>query len=189
MRVISITCLFIIFSLLQTSQKEAKASQTTAAPPRQTSVGPNKQPAPAPSRQTSAGANRKPAAQSRQSSTAAPSRQSSIASQSDAEEPLSPTSSTSSSQHQNEVEEVVGPSKRPKAAPTAPASRAQKATTSSDATIRPTKSEADAMQIEVVPPPSTKENGDHPSPKETVMEEAIRVTRGRLRRTRTAGAR
>ncbi|XVF35972.1 hypothetical protein REPUB_Repub19eG0018200 [Reevesia pubescens] len=126
----------------------------------------------------------------------APNRQSSgkaqaaAAAKPEAEEPPSPTSSTSSSQHQKEVAEEVGPSKVPsqvvKPATPSALSNSQKADTASESTSRqPAENEAEAMQIEPVPPSSGNES-TNPSPEETLMDESIRVTRGRLRKTRSS---
>ncbi|KAF3943093.1 hypothetical protein CMV_030316 [Castanea mollissima] len=118
--------------------------------------------------------------------------------QPETEEPPSPTSSTSSSQDQKEVAEEVGPSQVPKAAPPtaappaaappAPAANTQKATAPSETTSQTTTTEAQPMQIEATPPSSTEEN-TNPPPPETVIDESIRVTRGRLRKTRSTGNR
>ncbi|XP_075651671.1 putative HVA22-like protein g [Castanea sativa] len=118
--------------------------------------------------------------------------------QPETEEPPSPTSSTSSSQDQKEVAEEVGPSQVPKAAPPtaappaaappAAAANTQKATAPSETTSQTTPTEAQPMQIEATPPSSTEEN-TNPPPPETVIDESIRVTRGRLRKTRSTGNR
>ncbi|KAE8712629.1 HVA22-like protein i [Hibiscus syriacus] len=122
-----------------------------------------------------------------------PSRQSSSKTQAaepEAEEPPSPTSIASSSQHQKEVAEEVGPSKVPSqvAKPTTPSasSNSQKADTTLESTSQPaeTEAEAEAMQIEPVPPPRNEDT--IPPPIETLMEESIRLTRGRLRKDRSA---
>lgn len=124
-----------------------------------------------------------------------PNRQSSSKTQAAApedEEPPSPTSSTSSSQHQKEVAEEVGPSKVPSqvAKPATPSasSNSQKADTASVSTSQPAEAEVEAMQTEEQVPPSPGNESANPPPKETLMEESIRVTRGRLRKTRS-GAR
>lgn len=109
------------------------------------------------------------------------------------EEPPSPTSSTSSSQHQKEVAEEVGPSQVPKAAPPAAdppavAANTQKATAPSETTSQTTPTEDQPMQIEATPPSSAEEN-TNPPPPEPVVEESIRVTRAKLRKTRSAGTR
>ncbi|XWS24469.1 hypothetical protein CRYUN_Cryun28dG0105200 [Craigia yunnanensis] len=120
-----------------------------------------------------------------------PNRQSSNKAQAaepEAEEPPSPTSSTSSSQHQKEVAEEVGPSKVPShvAKPATPSasSNSQKADTAPENTSQPAETDTEAMQIEPVPPPGNEST--NPPSKETLMEESIRVTRGRLRKTRSA---
>ncbi|KAG7966770.1 hypothetical protein I3843_08G065400 [Carya illinoinensis] len=102
------------------------------------------------------------------------------------EEPPSPTSSTSSSQHQKEVAEEVGRAQEPKGRPAAVGVNTQKATAAPETTSEATPTEAESMQIEVAPSSSNDEN-TNTAPKETVMEEAIRVTRGRLRKARSAG--
>ncbi|KAK8580836.1 hypothetical protein V6N13_143891 [Hibiscus sabdariffa] len=99
------------------------------------------------------------------------------AAQPEAEEPPSPTSSTSSSQHQREVAEEVGPSEVAK--PTTPSA-------SESTSNLPAATEAEAMQIETVPPSSTWNEGTNPPLQETLMEESIRLTRGRLRKNRSA---
>ena len=122
-----------------------------------------------------------------------PNRQSSSkaqAAQPEAEEPPSPTSSISSSQHQKEVAEELGPSKVPPSQVAKPAtpsasSNSQKANTASESTSQPAETDVEAMQNELVPPSPGKES-TNPPPKETIMEESIRVTRGRLRKTRSA---
>ena len=105
------------------------------------------------------------------------------------EEPPSPTSSTSSSQHQKEVAEEVGPSKVPShvAKPATPSasSNSQKADTASENTSQPAENDTEAMQIEPVPLSPGNESTNPPL-KETLMEESIRVTRVRLRKTRSA---
>ncbi|TYJ28513.1 hypothetical protein E1A91_A06G005000v1 [Gossypium mustelinum] len=110
------------------------------------------------------------------------------AAQSEDEEPPSPTSSTSSTQHQKEVAEEVGPSKAPsqvsKPATPSASSNSQKADTASENTNRPAESDAEATQIESVPLSAGNESTNLP-PKETLMEESIRLTRGRLRKTRS----
>ncbi|XWS25894.1 hypothetical protein CRYUN_Cryun27aG0106700 [Craigia yunnanensis] len=111
------------------------------------------------------------------------------AAQPEAEEQPSPTSSISSSQHQKEVAEELGPSKVPSqvAKPSTPSasSNSQKANTASESTSQPAETEVEAMQNELVPPSPGNES-TKPPPKETIMEESIRLTRGRLRKTRSA---
>ncbi|KAE8715553.1 HVA22-like protein i [Hibiscus syriacus] len=116
------------------------------------------------------------------------SRQSSSKAQSaepEAEEPPSLTSSTSSTQHEKEVGEEVGTSKVPSqvAKPTTPStsSNGQKADTVSERSSQPAETETEAMQIESVPPPRNEDTNS--TPKETLIEDSIRLTRGRLRKT------
>lgn len=113
-----------------------------------------------------------------------PKRQPSSRAESESEEPSSPTSSTSSSQHQNEVAEEVGPSQA-KAAPPATALNTEKANVGPETSNQPTATEDEPM-VEPVPP--VDENGN-PPPKESIMDETIRVTRGRLRKSRSGGTR
>ncbi|CAI0435282.1 unnamed protein product [Linum tenue] len=118
------------------------------------------------------------------------------------EEPPSPTSSTSSTQHQTELataEEAVS-SKSPQAtippsvAPNQPRapypSKAPNAPTrslSAPSEPQPNPSAPEAMQIEsaAAPPSNDPAAAAAPAPKETVIEEAIRLTRGRLRKARS----
>ncbi|XVF73897.1 hypothetical protein PTKIN_Ptkin13bG0017500 [Pterospermum kingtungense] len=111
------------------------------------------------------------------------------AAKAEAEEPPSPTSSTSSSQHQKEEAEEVGPSKVPSqvAKPATPSASSNNATAdiASENSSGPAETDKEAMQIELVP--SSRENDStNPPPKETLMEESIRITRGILRKTRSA---
>ncbi|KAL4308539.1 hypothetical protein GQ457_01G009230 [Hibiscus cannabinus] len=110
--------------------------------------------------------------------------------QSGAKQPSSPASSASSSQHHKEVAEDVGPSKVPSQLakpPTRSVSlNSQKADAASETTSgQPVETEAEAMQTESLPP-SPENEGTNPQPKDTLMEESIRLTRGRLRKTRSA---
>ncbi|KAK9005449.1 hypothetical protein V6N11_042883 [Hibiscus sabdariffa] len=166
-----------IFEILQ-----YVASQSTPRPQNPQAQGARaSQPSGVPNRQAAS------KSQSAQSSKAQ-SAQSSKA-QTGAKQPTSPTSSTSSSQHQKEVAEDVGPSKAPSQSakpPTRSASlNSQKADTASESTSQSAETETEATQTESVPPSPEKE-GANPPPKETLMEESIRVTRGRLRKTRSA---
>lgn len=127
--------------------------------------------------------------------SATPNHQPATTAPPETEEPPSPTSSTSSSQHQKEVAEEVGASQEPKAAPPSAVVNAQKATAPFDTIIQTTPTEAQPMQLEAVPSSSADEDmhqlkDTNPPPKETAMEESIRVvTRGRLRKARSAGNR
>ncbi|KAE8656442.1 HVA22-like protein h [Hibiscus syriacus] len=106
----------------------------------------------------------------------------------EAEEPPSPTSIASSSQQQKEVAEEVGPSKVTSqvAKPTtsSASSNSQKVDTTLESSSQPAETEAEAMQIEPAPPP--RNDITMPPPIETLMEESIRLTRGRLRKNRSA---
>ncbi|KAJ1382574.1 TB2/DP1/HVA22-related protein [Sesbania bispinosa] len=64
----------------------------------------------------------------------------------------------------------------------------QKSIPTTETTIKSAPAEAEPKKIETTPSSSSSanENGN-PSLKETIMEESIRVTRGRLRKTRSAG--
>lgn len=105
-----------------------------------------------------------------------PKRQPAPKAQAESEEPSSPSSSSSSTQHQNEVVEEVGPSQA-KAAPPATAPNAGPETSN-----QPTATEDEEM-IEPVPP--SVDEDENPPPKESIMDETIRVTRGRLRKSRS----
>ncbi|WJX15665.1 hypothetical protein P8452_05778 [Trifolium repens] len=64
----------------------------------------------------------------------------------------------------------------------------QKSAPTSETITKSSSTESDSKKIEAASPssPSASENGKSPK-KETIMEESIRVTRGRLRKTRSAG--
>lgn len=149
---------------------------------------------------------------------AAQTRPSSAKPQPQVEEPPSPTSSTSSSQYQEKVEQEVSSSQAtsttaPKAAsqdvvqkkvtlkPTAensgpsvlkkarsvPAPAVTATATTSSSSSQSVTNEAEGKQI--VPAPSTTDKEKPPpATEDTLMEEAIRVTRGRLRKTRSTAA-
>ncbi|CAN1323058.1 HVA22-like protein i [Linum perenne] len=119
--------------------------------------------------------------------------QSSVASK---EEPPSPTSSTSLSQHHMEVDEDVGsqsleavsaaagapnPPRGPPTTPKAP-NISRSVSVPSEPTNVSVADKTEGMQIEAAVLASSSEDL---GPKETVMDEAIRVTRGRLRKTRS----
>ncbi|XP_010244102.1 PREDICTED: putative HVA22-like protein g isoform X2 [Nelumbo nucifera] len=110
-----------------------------------------------------------------------------------AQQPLSRTSSVSSTEQQLEPQEASASPVPARAASPAAAVRSQ--TTLNDqpaveATSQPTQKEAEEMQIEVIEQVSSSANGNaKPPQQETVMEETIRVTRGRLRKTRAAANR
>ncbi|KAB5557667.1 hypothetical protein DKX38_008576 [Salix brachista] len=141
---------------------------------------------------------RQPPAPSRQPST----NRQAIPAQAETEEPPSPTSSTSSSQNQMEVAEVeAGPSKVletavpakavpskavPSKAVPATASNAQKENAAASEVFSQPKPTEDGAAVETEEAPSSTANeNENPAPKETVMEQTVRVTRGRLRKTRS----
>ncbi|KAJ4847863.1 hypothetical protein Tsubulata_017235 [Turnera subulata] len=158
-----------VFEILQYVASQSTPRPRPAQPQQQ---GARARPPPtAPNRQPSSNSIRQPAA-----------------TQPEAEEPPSPTSSTSSTQHQMEVTAAEGaPPKVPETAPPAPtASNTQKANATSEAS-KSAPTEAEAMQIEATASSSANESVIPPA-NETVMEQSIRVTRNRLRKTRS-GAR
>lgn len=123
------------------------------------------------------------------------------------EEPPSPTSSISSTQLQKEVEEELGSPQVPKADSLVAGLNNQKANSSTpkssvaglitqksnptpETTTQSAPPEAEPKQIEAAPSSSSSanENGNVPT-KETIMDESIRITRGRLRKTRSEGTR
>ncbi|EEF52707.1 conserved hypothetical protein [Ricinus communis] len=158
-----------IFEILQ-----YVAAQSTPRPrPTQPQQGVRaRQPATATNRQSSNTSNRQPAV-----------------AQPENEEPPSPTSSTSSSQHHTDVAEEVREAPVPPAAASnalkapAGASSVQKVDAGPETSSQPSSTKAEVMQIEAAPS-STNEN-ENPPPKETNMDEAIRVTRARLRKSRS----
>lgn len=127
--------------------------------------------------------------------TAPPNRKPAASAQPEAEEPLSPASSTSSSgQPQEDVaEEENHSSQEPPTEPTSAAALNAQKTVATQALAETTKPSKQAIESKVVraaslPSTSSNENAN-PPPEDTVMEEAIRVTRGRLRKTRAASIR
>ncbi|XP_057721525.1 HVA22-like protein i isoform X1 [Arachis stenosperma] len=145
---------------------------------------------------------------------ATPNRQPNSPAELQVEEPPSPASSTTSSQLQKEVTEEVGsaqvpkavapgavlssqkslaagssiPSKSPVAGSGIPPKSAltQRSISLPETTNKVAPAEAEPKQSEAAESSSSgaNENGN-PPPKETLMEESIRVTRGRLRKTRS----
>ncbi|KAK7310961.1 hypothetical protein RJT34_08778 [Clitoria ternatea] len=106
-----------------------------------------------------------------------------------AEVPSSPTSS-SSSQHQKEVAEELGSSQVAKEASSVAGLGSQKSIPIPDSTKLSIPAGAEPMQIEGAPPSSSAANDNgNPSYTETIMEESIRVTRGRLRKNGSTGTR
>ncbi|OIW15583.1 hypothetical protein TanjilG_08159 [Lupinus angustifolius] len=135
---------------------------------------------------------------------AAANRQPAAATKPQDEEPPSPTSSTSSTQLQKEVQEELVSPKMPKAASLVAVLNNQKTNSKAsvaaglvtqksnhipETTNQSAPTETEPKQIEAAASSSTSlpnESGN-PLTKETVMEESIRVTRGRLRKNRLAG--
>lgn len=116
--------------------------------------------------------------------------------QQESEEAALPTSSSSSSSESEGNEDTV------KAATSAPATDVKTASITqivqksvSSPVVNPTQSttqvEAEPMQIdaEEAEAESLNENSNPEGPKETVMEQTIRVTRGRLRKARSEESR
>lgn len=121
--------------------------------------------------------------------SSASNRQPAAAAQPQTQEPPSPTSSSSSSQHQQELAEEESPPEVPVPPPAAPAvtsSGSQKLIANSPAatSVQSAPTEAEPMQIEKAS--SLGNELANPPPKETVVEETLRVTRGRLRKNRSA---
>ncbi|CAL0332642.1 unnamed protein product [Lupinus luteus] len=131
-------------------------------------------------------------------------RQPAAATQPQDEEPPSPTSSTSSTQLQKEVHEVLASPKLPKATslasllkadlnnqkanskPSVAVLNTQKSSPIPETTNQSASTEAEPKQNAAAASSSSSanENGNPPT-KETIMEESIRVTRGRLRKIRS----
>lgn len=99
-----------------------------------------------------------------------------------AEGPTPPTSS----QHQKEVAEELGSSQVPKTLSSLAGLNTQKNIPTQESGNQSAHAEAEPMQIEAALPSSSSANENPPSI-ETIMEESIRVTRGRLRKTRSDG--
>lgn len=103
------------------------------------------------------------------------------------EEPPSPASSTSSSQHQKEVAEEDGTSQGPELGAPGAGSKRETANAASDKPSELKEPELETTLKEPAPPKGLVKTNS--VPKETVMEETIRLTRGRLRKARSAGTR
>nr|KYP64769.1 HVA22-like protein i [Cajanus cajan] len=104
-----------------------------------------------------------------------------------AENPSPPTSS-SPSQHQKEVAEELGASQVPKAPSSIVAGLSSlKSNPIPETTNQTAPAEANPMQIEAEAPSANED--ENPPLEDTIMEESIRVTRGRLRKNRSAGIR
>ncbi|KAL9238048.1 hypothetical protein vseg_012525 [Gypsophila vaccaria] len=106
------------------------------------------------------------------------------------EEPLSPTSITSSSQQEDEIEDEQSSTQSPStSAPPSPASTPLKKAISlpnaPNSPRRPATKKAESVQASTMRPKTEKPAAKSPPPQDTVMEDAIRVTRGRLRKTQS----
>lgn len=119
---------------------------------------------------------------------AAPNRKPAASAQPETEE-AAPASSSSAGPHQKDVTEEEVQPKVPTPASSAAGVNALKVT-ATQALLETAKSsssnDAEAMQIEAVTSSSVTEKTNTLPPQETVMEEGVRVTRGRLRKTRAA---
>ncbi|CAH2047074.1 unnamed protein product [Thlaspi arvense] len=104
----------------------------------------------------------------------------------EAELPSSSSSSSSDNEGNETTVKAAGPSK-PASAPVADTKTAQIVQKSvSSPTVHPaTQVETEPMQIKEVEAESVNEISNTEGPKETVMEQTIRITRGRLRKTRS----
>ncbi|XP_028101057.1 HVA22-like protein i [Camellia sinensis] len=124
--------------------------------------------------------------------TATPNRKPGAKTQTPSEEPpSSSSSSTSSSDHELEEAQESGPSQVPTVAAPLAGLNAQKTTSvqpSAEASSHSNSKETEAIQIESASP-SGNENVKTPPVQETVMDEVIRDTGGRLRKTRSAANR
>ncbi|MED6127272.1 hypothetical protein PIB30_086576 [Stylosanthes scabra] len=127
-------------------------------------------PAPSPAQQ-------RPGARVRQ--TAPANRQPAAATEPQAEGPP-PTSRSSSSQHQNEVAEEMGSSQLPKAVSSAAGISTQNPT---PRLINQSAAPAETQPMQI----DAANESENPSTEEIVMEENVRVTRGRLRKPRATG--
>ncbi|KAK4275120.1 hypothetical protein QN277_018255 [Acacia crassicarpa] len=126
----------------------------------------------------------RPGARVRQAASS--NRQPAPAAEPQIEEPPSPTSSTSSSQHQKDVVEELSSLQVPKAASPIPELSTQKSNSSPEMTSQSAPAEAEPMQTEAAPTSSSTANeNENLPPKETAMEESIKATRVRLRKTRS----
>lgn len=120
--------------------------------------------------------------------TAEQNRQAAAAAPMQVDKPASPTASTSGEAKDKMIEEK-NPSEVPASAPPVAAMNAQKSAATQSITIssKPTISNEEAIAIDTASS-SVKEVANPPGP-DTVMEENMRVTRGRLRRTRVTSIR
>ncbi|KAK9725369.1 hypothetical protein RND81_05G139200 [Saponaria officinalis] len=112
------------------------------------------------------------------------------------EEPLSSTSITSSSQQEDEIEDEQSstqspstsaspsPSPSPSRSPV-PLKKAISLPIAPNSPRRPAIKKAESVQASTMPPKTEKPAAKSPPPQDTVMEDVLRVTRGRLRKTRS----
>lgn len=123
---------------------------------------------------------RPPAAQNHQVATA----------QTQVDEPASPTASTSSGEAQEDMVEEKDPPEVPASPTPVAAINAQKstATLSIAGSSKPMTSNEEALAIDTASSP-VKEEAKNPPGQDAVLEESIRVTRDRLRRTRVTSIR
>lgn len=110
--------------------------------------------------------------------------------QTQVDEPASPTASTSSSEVQEDMVEEKDPPEVPASPTPVGAMNAQKSTATQSiiGSSKPTTSNEEALAIDTVSSP-VKEEAKNPPGQDAVLEESIRVTRGRLRRTRVTSVR
>ncbi|XP_004500947.1 putative HVA22-like protein g isoform X2 [Cicer arietinum] len=128
---------------------------------------------------------RGPSVRARQPATGNNNSQQAPATTPQAEAPTSPTSSSSSSS-QKEVAEELGTSQVPKTLSSLSSLISQKKNSTPESGNRTAPAEAEPMEIEAALPTSSSANeNENPSSNETIMEDSIRVTRGRLRKTRS----
>jgi len=102
-----------------------------------------------------------------------------------AEDP--PSTSNTSSQLQKEVAEEQ---QVPKAPSTVAGLKSQKSNSMPENTNQSVPAEEESMQtVPIAPSSSSANENENPPLEDTIMEESIRVTRGRLRKNRSAGIR
>ncbi|KAG5065136.1 hypothetical protein AAZX31_04G024100 [Glycine max] len=130
-------------------------------------------------------AQQQPAMRVRQAATS--NSQPASATEPQAENPSSPTSSSSSQQQKEVAEEELGSSQVPKAPYTVAGLSSQKSNPIPETANQSVPEEDEPMQIEAAAPSSSSANeNENPPLEDTIMEESIRVTRGRLRKNRSA---
>ncbi|XP_074374661.1 putative HVA22-like protein g [Apium graveolens] len=121
---------------------------------------------------------------------AAQNHQATVTAQTQVDEPASPATSTSSGEVQEEMVEEKDPPEVPASPTPVAAMNAQKstATQSISGSSKPTTSNEEALAIETASSPAKEEAKNAPG-QDAALEESIRVTRGRLRRTRVTSIR